>query len=87
MNAVTQVIEAIMRSDAKRATKYLDARTIVRATRRHNGANEFVLKLGTPNYAEREFIKSCRKAKEPFPVKKVLLQFYPKKKVASKKRK
>lgn len=87
-NAVTQTVEAMMRTNAKRATKFIDARTIVRVTRRHKSSKaEFVLKIGSPNYAEREFIKSCRKAGEPIPVKKVQLQFYPKKKIAPKKRK
>jgi len=39
-----------------------------------------VLTIGRPNYAEREFIKLCKKAGEPFPVKKMQLKFYPKKK-------
>lgn len=55
---------------------YLDEHTVVTATARHkpdkrNKSIELVLKLGAPNYREREFIQACKKAKEPFPVKKI----------------
>lgn len=79
-NAVTQVIETLMRVDAKRAAKFISPTLVVRATRRHRKASEFVLKIGKPNYRERDFVKACKKAGEKFPVKKVHIQFYPKKK-------
>lgn len=41
---------------------------------------EFVLKIGKPNYLERDFVKMCKKAGEPLPVKKVQIKHYPKKK-------
>jgi len=37
----------------------------------------FILTVGEPAYREREFIKLCKKAGEPFPVRKVQLKFYP----------
>lgn len=77
--AVGQVIDVLMRTKAKRATVFITPKLVVRATRRHKGAKEFVLKIGTPNYLERDFVKACRKALEPFPVKKVQVKFYPKK--------
>ena len=85
LNAVTQVIEVLMRTDAKRATKFITPRLIVRATRRSRKSTEFVLKIGSPNYLEREFIKQCRLAGETLPVKKVQIKFYPKKKNGIKK--
>jgi hypothetical protein len=33
--------------------------------------------IGIPNYL-REFIRKCKKAGEPFPVKKIQLKFLPK---------
>lgn len=83
MNAITNVVEAVLRTDAVRATKYLAHNQVVRATKRtfrnfERGPRENVevlLTLGRPNYVEREFIKACKKAGEPFPVKKVQLKF------------
>lgn len=36
---------------------------------------DFVLCVGAPNYLERDFIKSCKKAGEPFPIKKIQLKY------------
>lgn len=71
--------------DIHTATKYIDPKTTVRGTfvgkrDRRSKRNTIALSIGTPNYAEREFIKQCNKSGEPFPVKKVQLKFYPKKK-------
>ena len=79
-NAVTSVIEILMRGNAKRATKFISPTQIVRATRRHPKTSEFVLKIGSPNYLERDFIKACKKAGEPFPVRNIQIKFYPEKK-------
>lgn len=94
MNAITTVLEAVMRTDAIRATKYLATNHIVRATRKRYGhiggpkdtTIEVILTIGKPNYAEREFVKACKKAGEPFPVKKVQLRFPVKKKTGLKPR-
>lgn len=81
-----QVIEAVLQDKVFRATKYVSPTLIVRATRKkytyggkvslRGGATnaEMILTIGKPNYAEREFIKACKKANEPFPVKKVQLK-------------
>lgn len=82
----TKVVSALIVSGAKRATLYLSAKERVSAQyvgrrdardRRHI----IVVTIGTPNYADCEFIRRCRRAGEPFPVKKVQLKFSPKKKV------
>jgi len=76
-----KVVEILLESGARTATKYLSARQIVRATRRTyrrgggNGRTEILLTIGAPNYKERDFIKQCRAAGEVFPVKKVQLKF------------
>lgn len=36
---------------------------------------EVVLTHGRPNYAQRQFIRRCQRAGEPFPVRKVQLRF------------
>lgn len=86
-NAINNVM-AEMLYDAgvvRSVVKYVDPKTVVRATRRHkpdrrNSRTEFVLTIGAPNYLERKFVKLCVKAGEPFPVKKVQYKFYPAKK-------
>ena len=74
---------------AKTATKYLDEKTVVRATWRNKVYSrksvlrkEMVVTFGAPNYLERRFILACKKAGEPFPVKKIQFRFYPTKKKA-----
>lgn len=83
-SAVLDVIEAVGNScvtGARSAVKYISEKEVVRATRRlkpdkRNTREEVVLTIGKPNYAERAFVKLCKKAGEPFPVKKVQLKFY-----------
>ena len=62
-----------------RATKFLGPQLVIRATRPHkydrrNRSNTVVLTVGKPNAREREFIRRCKKAGEPLPVKKILLK-------------
>jgi hypothetical protein len=95
-NYFTKVIDAIVsNNDVIKATKYVSPKQVVRAVRTtyrcfgrkpRKGDNiQITLTIGKPNYLEREFIKLCTKAKEPFPVRAVILKLYnPKKKVAKK---
>lgn len=79
-----------MALNARTATKYLAPYLVVRATRilythrkrqiRKGDKVEIVLNICKPNYHERTFIKACLKAKEPFPIKKVVVKYPPKKK-------
>lgn len=77
------VLDALLSNGARRATKYLSETETVSAARvLYNGKlnkreirTTIVVKVGRPNYAERAFIKRCKKAGEPFPVKKVQLKF------------
>jgi hypothetical protein len=69
----------------RRATKYLSPTLTVKATRRLRGykntwRHDFAVTVGRPNYSECWFIKKCVQAREPFPVKKVQLKTWPKKK-------
>ncbi len=62
-----------------RATKFLGPDLVVRATRPHkydrrNRSNTVIVTVGKPNYREREFIKACKKAGEPLPVKKIQIK-------------
>lgn len=81
MGYVTKAVEMLLRSEAKKATKYLNERQIIRAVRKTYGGKfgrgniEVTLTIGKPNYVEREFIKLCKKAGEKFPLKQVQLKF------------
>lgn len=81
-----EVIEPVAVGLAVKAVKYLSTNQVVKATRKLYKYNnrridkrhdvEIVVKIGRPNYLEREFIKLCQKAHEPFPIKKVQLKLY-----------
>ena len=82
-----QVVDYILaNNNVVRATKYLAPNMIIRGVRktykiykrkpRTNHNVEISLTIGKPNYVEREFIALCKKAKEPFPVKKIQLRVY-----------
>jgi len=80
--AANKAISALLNSTAKRAVYYISPKEVVSVCRRFKPTkratyNDFVMKFGAPNYLERAFIKLCKKAGEPFPVKKVQLQPWP----------
>lgn len=83
-NAILDVVDQVGNAIATRvrsAVKYISDKEVVKATRRfkpskRNLREEILLTIGRPNYAERRFIKLCKKAGEPFPVKKVQLKHY-----------
>lgn len=84
MRATGAVVEALHLDNVKTATKFLEENYVVRATwqRKRSGRdwqNTILLTLGQPNYLGRQFIKDCKKAGVPFPVRKVQLKFWPKK--------
>lgn len=69
------LIDMLAATGGHRATKVVDEKTIVRATRikykkgRKFGPNfEIVLSAGKPNYRERELIKHAKKANRRFPL-------------------
>lgn len=71
---------AIIDGGAMKATKFISPKETAKATRRGKATKrsrtmEILFTIGVPNYAEREFIKQCKKVGEPFPVKKLQLKF------------
>lgn len=77
------VVKALLESDAKKASAFLSEKLVVSACRRfrasgRNTRDDFVLKIGAPNYLERGFLRACRAAGERLPVRKVQLKFWPK---------
>jgi hypothetical protein len=81
--AIAQTIESVLMDvNVRQATTYLSEEHVVTATRRHkpdrrSNHTELCLTLSKPNFRQREFIRACKKAGEPFPVKKTQLKFYP----------
>jgi hypothetical protein len=79
-----EVADCIMASGntVYKATKYIDERMTLKATRKRFGGKipknerriEILFTIGTPNYEERQFIKLLKKSGEPFPVKNVQLK-------------
>lgn len=70
------LVDIVLTEGAKRATKFLAPERTVKATyqgRRDRRATRhtILVTIGRPNYRERQFIRACRRAGEPFPVKKV----------------
>lgn len=85
-HVLEKLVEALVDNKAARATFYASDKLVINLTRRlfHkklpniNSNLEAMLVIGRPNYEQREFIKQCKKAGEPFPVKKIQLKFPPK---------
>lgn len=70
--------------DVRKATVYLSDNYVIRACHRsrpsaRSRSTTILLTYGKPNFREREFIRSCKKAGEPIPVRKVQLQWFAKK--------
>jgi hypothetical protein len=76
----SKLAEAILEAGAKKATKYCSPSEVVKATfrgrrDRRNRRSEILFTIGTPNFAERQFIKQAKKAGEPFPIRKIQMKF------------
>lgn len=80
---VARAIQSLVACDAHRATLYVSDRETVKVTNRNRRARaknlELVVTIGRPNWHERQRIKQFKKVGEPFPVKKVQLQYLPRK--------
>ena len=82
--AVKKCLNAI--GTSKKATVYLTPKLVVSVcwrnklyTHKRSTRQEFVVKIGVPNYLEKRFVAACVKAGEPFPVKRVQVQPWPQK--------
>lgn len=86
-SAIHRVTEACLELKIRSAAVFIAPDHVVRATYMHKPfANSrsiaLVVKIGKPNYAEREFIKDCLAAGEKFPIRKLQLRWFPAKKGA-----
>lgn len=67
----------------KSASAYLSDKHVVKVTRQRRPHRReknitMLVTFGAPNYAGRQFIRACKKAGEPIPVRKVQLKQYKK---------
>lgn len=74
------VVEALA-SNVRRATSFISPTFVVSVNRRHKPDKraksvELVVKIGKPNFREREFIKLCQKSGVAFPLRQVQLKFF-----------
>lgn len=79
--ALAKVVTAVWANSVRSAVKYLAEDLVVKATAKGKPdgryrSRSFVVTIGKPNYRERQFVKACRKAGEPFPVRKLQLRFW-----------
>jgi outer membrane protein assembly factor BamE (lipoprotein component of BamABCDE complex) len=86
--AIAAVYTALVaNAGCKSAVKFLSPTSIVKATWQNRiylragcTRRTVLVTFGRPNYLERKFILKCKQANEAFPVKRIQLKFYPKKK-------
>ena len=75
--------ECILSGGAYKATKYINEKLTVKATRKRFKGKipknerriEIMFTVGDPNYEERAFIKLLKKSGEPLPIKKIQVKF------------
>jgi len=80
-----EAIIELMNTDRgiKTVTKYVSPKDVIRVTRQHpknpkRGTSQtYLVSVGKPNYEARQFIKLCKQAGEPFPVKRPQIKRYP----------
>lgn len=77
---VGKAVDAILRTDSRVATFYLSEKQTIRVSRRRVKGRvpkgpemDLVVTIGRPNFAARLFIKTAKKAGEPFPIRQVHL--------------
>ena len=86
--ALLRTVAALQDPTVRKATCYLGPKETLKVTRqslllRRKAMQEtYIVTYGRPNYEERQFIKNCLAAGEPFPVKKVQLKRWPEKRHA-----
>jgi hypothetical protein len=78
---VAKLVDQILTDRVRSAVKYVSPSHVVKATRKlyrgkiYKRQVDIVVTIGKPNYAEREFVKFCKTAQEPFPVPDIQLKF------------
>ena len=77
----SKLASVLLKTGARQAVMYVTPGAVVQATRQSYDGKfsrrvlEIRFTAGAPNYLARRFIKACRRAGEPFPVRKIQLRF------------
>lgn len=76
--------DVVCGANCRRATAYISPTLTIKATaqRRQDGRDKSATALvtvGTPNFAERRFIRVCQKAGMAFPLRQIQWKHWPKK--------
>lgn len=76
---IARLVQSLQKTGASKATCYVSETETIKVTRmgkldRRASRTELRVTFGRPNWAERQFIKACKRAGEPFPIKKVQLR-------------
>ena len=83
MTAIERAVSAALVPEVRSATVYRSPIDRVTATRQHRRtegrSTTVVVTIGKPNYKQRIFVKQCKKAGVRFPITKVQLTYWPKK--------
>lgn len=84
MNIIDNMVHTLRSTGAWKATKFIGDKEIVRVTvigkkLPKRGNHNYWVTIGRPNYEEREYIKSAKKAGELFQFKRLWLRYPPKK--------
>lgn len=83
--SIAKAVETLLENtDLRQTVVYQHPKAVVKATRqrRYDGrstSTTILLTIGAPAFLQRQFIKACLKACEPFPVRKVQWKHWPKK--------
>lgn len=85
-------MDATLSANAHTGTAYISPIYTIRATRRLTRGKivagdrriEVLVTIGEPNYKAAKFIKAAKAAGEPFPIRKIQLQFPPVRKCKAK---
>ena len=82
---IALVCGVLLNGEYKSVIKYVSPKLVIKATwhrkpSKRDRGNTILVTVGQPNYLERKFIKLCKKTEVTFPIHKVQLKYYPKKK-------
>lgn len=82
--AIRVAVETVLHTGCRKATVFVDEGTVVTCTARFRPDNrrnmsDYVLTIGSPNFAGRRFVRLCKKAGVKLPVKPQL-KWWPDKK-------
>lgn len=74
-NPVQKMLELLEQNPQLRQVRYYRSpKRVVKLTRRQKSrkTTEYILTVGKPNYRDRQFIRLCIRARQPFPINRLI---------------